>query len=69
MKNKTKNILCKKTKKLATNYESSTIMLNSIHYLKKTFFTTSVEASTNPNHCLSIKVKTKNEKNRKKVRD
>ena len=35
MKNKTKNILCKKSKKLATNNESNTIMLNSNHYLKK----------------------------------
>ena len=66
MKNK-KN-LCKKTKighKLWIKF----------HYAKfkslfqKTFNTTSGQVSTNPNHCLFKKVKTKTEKNRKKVRD
>ena len=33
---------------------------------QKTFNTTSGQVSTNPNHCLFIWVKTKNEKNRKK---
>ena len=65
MKKKTKNILCKNTKFdhklwIKCHYAESKSLF------QKTINTTSCQASTNPNHCLFIKVKTKNEKNRKK---